>query len=97
MKLLSKPDLIVFVQYQIQGYSVRQDFLFRNYFPLLAVFLSWSGFGSPYATNAIRMTLEEHYRRDKTRVRTVCFIGHDQHTNPSLQAPDRIPCTESRQ
>ncbi|KAG1776131.1 hypothetical protein EV702DRAFT_1046300 [Suillus placidus] len=64
---LSEHSLIAFIQYQIQGYSVRQDFLYHNYFPLLAVFLLWSGFGSPYAVNIIKMMLEEHYHHDKSR------------------------------
>jgi hypothetical protein len=89
--------LIAVVQYKIQGYSVRQDFLFRNYFPLLAVFLSWSGFGSPYAANVIKMTLEEHYRRDKSRVRAVDFIDNDQHAHPYLKAPNCDPFPQSWQ
>jgi hypothetical protein len=84
-------DCITIIQYQIQGYSVRQDFLFRNYFPLLAIFLTWSGFGSPYATNTITMTLEEHYRRDKSRVRVVGSIGDVQHANLYLNSSASKP------
>ncbi|KAG2036334.1 hypothetical protein BDR03DRAFT_983107 [Suillus americanus] len=61
--------------YRVQGYSVQQDFLHRNYFPLLGIFLSWSGFRSPYASNIIKSTLEEHYKRDKSRVHIPFCIG----------------------
>lgn len=64
--------ILTVLQYQVEGYSVRRDFLHRNYFPLLAIFMSWGGFGSAYAVNHIRAALEEHYRRDKTRVREPC-------------------------
>jgi hypothetical protein len=69
MTVYSSSVDVELAQYRVAGYSVRQEFLHRNYFPLLAVFMSWSGFGNPYAANHVRATLEEHYRRDKSRVR----------------------------
>ncbi|KAG2108241.1 uncharacterized protein F5147DRAFT_652961 [Suillus discolor] len=56
------------IMYKVQGYSVRQDFLHRNYFPLLAIFLSWSGFGSQYGSNIVKTTLIEHFALDSTRL-----------------------------
>jgi hypothetical protein len=53
----------------IYGYSVRQDYLHRNYFPLLAIFLTWSGFGSSYASNAVQAMLKEQFSVDQSRVR----------------------------
>jgi hypothetical protein len=58
----------------IYGYSVRQDYLHRNYFPLLAIFLTWSGFGSPYASNTVQSMLKEQFSIDESRVRRV-FIS----------------------
>jgi hypothetical protein len=67
--------LLTAIKYNVQGYSVRQDFLHRNYFPLLAIFLSWSGFGSPYASNIVQTTLSEHFSLDPTRVCDLKFTG----------------------
>ncbi|KAG1747033.1 uncharacterized protein EDB91DRAFT_1079674 [Suillus paluster] len=39
--------------YKIQGYAVRQEFIHRNYFPLLSVFLSWSGFNQEYTADVV--------------------------------------------
>lgn len=57
------------LQYKISGYAVRQEFTFRNYNPLLAIFLSWSGFGQDYAGDIVRRTLQEQFRRVPSRVR----------------------------
>ncbi|KAG2139950.1 hypothetical protein BD769DRAFT_1384256 [Suillus cothurnatus] len=56
------------IQYQVQGYSVRQDFLYCNYFPLLTIFLTGSGFGTQYASNVMRTSLLEHFSLDPTRL-----------------------------
>ncbi|KAG1778632.1 hypothetical protein EV702DRAFT_1044493 [Suillus placidus] len=84
---LSECDLIAFIPYQIQGYSVRQDFLYRNYFPLLAVFLLWSDFGSPYAVNIIKMMLEEHFRCDKSRLRITTHVLKAGNNYPEAMTP----------
>ncbi|KAG2125066.1 uncharacterized protein EDB93DRAFT_1110359 [Suillus bovinus] len=63
------------------------DFLHRNYFPLLAIFLSWSGFRTPFPTHIIKSTLEEHFRRDTTRVRIVTRALKAGNNRPSAMKP----------
>ncbi|KAG2116858.1 hypothetical protein BD769DRAFT_1390945 [Suillus cothurnatus] len=55
-------------QYQVQGYSVRQDFLYHTYFLLLAIFLTWGGFSTQYASNVVRTSLLEHFSLDPIRL-----------------------------
>ncbi|KIK39218.1 hypothetical protein CY34DRAFT_108333 [Suillus luteus UH-Slu-Lm8-n1] len=56
------------VPYKICGYLVHQDYLHHNYFPLLAIFLSWSGFGSPYTSNNVQAMLREQFNIDQSRL-----------------------------
>ncbi|KAG2741702.1 hypothetical protein P692DRAFT_20840352 [Suillus brevipes Sb2] len=73
--------------YMIYGYSVRQDYLHRNYFPLLAIFLTWSGFGSPYASNTVQSMLKEQFSIDESRLRIATRALKSGNNNPSAMKP----------
>jgi len=55
-------------KYTVPGYSARQEYMNRNYLPLLAVSLSWVGNGCTYIPALIEATLKEHFTIDPTRV-----------------------------
>ncbi|KAG2028538.1 hypothetical protein BDR03DRAFT_1019667 [Suillus americanus] len=73
--------------YMIYGYSVRQDYLHRNYFPLLAIFLTWSGFGSSYASNTVQAMLREQFSIDQSRLRIATRALKSGNNNPSAMNP----------
>ncbi|KIK31875.1 hypothetical protein CY34DRAFT_19482 [Suillus luteus UH-Slu-Lm8-n1] len=74
--------------YKISGYAVRQEFTFRNYNPLLAIFLSWSGFGQDYAGDIVRRTLQEQFRRVPSRLRIATRKLKANNNRPHAMSPD---------
>ncbi|KAG0691816.1 hypothetical protein DFH29DRAFT_883665, partial [Suillus ampliporus] len=73
---------------QIRGYAVRQEFIHRNYFPLLSVFLSWSGFGREYAADVVRRSLQEHFHLVPSRLRIASRKLKGGNNRPNAVKPD---------
>ncbi|KIK32067.1 hypothetical protein CY34DRAFT_111124, partial [Suillus luteus UH-Slu-Lm8-n1] len=76
------------VPYIISGYSVRQEYINRNNFPLLSVFLTWSGFGRDFASDIVQRTLKEHFRRTPSLFRIASRKLKSGNNRPSALNPD---------
>ncbi|KAG1760558.1 hypothetical protein EV702DRAFT_985501, partial [Suillus placidus] len=76
------------VPYKIRGYAVRQEYTHRNYFPLLGVFLSWSGFGREYASDIVRRTLQEQFHLVPSRLRIASRKLKGGNNRPNTVKPD---------